>query len=75
MDILEAQNMIDGIKGQLETLLKTFDATLANIPEDVKPQISFAQADMNEIKKAIKSGDITKLNELTKRYASINPER
>ena len=75
MDILEAQNMIDGIKGQLETLLKTFDVTLENIPEDVKPQIAFAQADMNEIKKAIKSGDITKLNELTKRYASINPER
>lgn len=71
----DSVKLIGDLKGNLDKLLKIQAQTISQLPPEYSDQLSFATKDINVIKKAIEAGDMTKLNELTKRYASINTER
>ena len=68
----DSVKMIGELKGNLDKLLKIQAQTISQLPPEYSAQLSFATKDINTIKKAIKKGDIEKLNELTQKYANPN---
>lgn len=75
MDGQETLNMINTLSKNLDGLLNTVDQTLRSLPNDVRKSINFTKLDMESIKDAVANGDLSKLDELTKRYAGTNTER
>jgi hypothetical protein len=72
MDIQETQNMINDMQNKLGNLLDGFESTIKNLPNDVRKQMNFTKTDMDSIRKAVQNGDLSKLDELTKRYAGTD---
>ena len=56
----------------LNKLLKIQETVISQLPQDYQQALSFAKKDMKTIEKAVKTGDLGMLNELTKRYANTS---
>lgn len=60
------------IKKSFEKLIHLHDEMLAKLPEDERKKVAPIQADIHNTLKAVKDGDITKINEISKKYASYD---
>ena len=58
------------IKKSFEKLIHLHDEMLAKLPEDERKKVEPIQADIHNTLKAVKDGNINKINEISKKYAS-----
>jgi hypothetical protein len=68
----DALKMVSELSANMDQLLKVQTDVIKTLPPEYQSELTFALKDMRAIKKAVKNGDIDKLNELNKRYANTN---
>jgi hypothetical protein len=74
-EILEELKVLSSdMAGKMEKLISLNNKMLSNLDADKVPFAKEIVADINKVKEALKKGDSSALNELTKKYASSNNE-
>jgi len=68
----DALNMVSSLSANMDKLLKVQTDVIKSLPPEFQGELAFALKDVRAIKKAVKNGDVEKLNELNKRYANSN---
>jgi hypothetical protein len=71
----EALKLVGELSGKMEQLLNISKGIINDLPEEEKAQLAFVNNDISQIKKCVKNGDFSGLEQLTKKYAGINTER
>jgi len=66
----ESLKMINELGSQLGSLMKIQKELFKQLPQEVIKQANFTNKDVKDIQDSIKNGDLSKLNELNKRYAN-----
>lgn len=74
-EILEELKVLSSdMAGKMEKLISLNNKMLSNLDADKVPFAKEIVSDINKVKEALKKGDSSALNELTKKYASSNNE-
>lgn len=74
-EILEELKVLSSdMAGKMEKLISLNNKMLSNLDADKVPFAKDIVADINKVKEALKKGDSSALNELTKKYAGSNNE-
>jgi hypothetical protein len=74
-EILEELKVLSSdMAGKMEKLISLNNKMLSNLDADKVPFAKDIVSDINKVKEALKKGDSSALNELTKKYASSNNE-
>ena len=74
-EILEELKVLSSdMAGKMEKLISLNNKMLSNLDADKVPFAKDIISDINKVKEALKKGDSSALNELTKKYASSNNE-
>ena len=71
----EALKLVGELSGKMEQLLDISKGIINELPEEEKSKLAFVNKDISQIKKCVKDGDFSGLEQLTKKYAGINSER
>ncbi len=74
-EILEELKVLSSdMASKMEKLISLNNKMLSNLDADKVPFAKEIVADINKVKEALKKGDSSALNELTRKYASSNNE-
>jgi hypothetical protein len=71
-NIEETLKTVNNLTGNLETLLKAQKQALKSLKMEDQAAFIPLNKDINKILKAAKSGDVTAINEIHKKYAGTN---
>jgi phage host-nuclease inhibitor protein Gam len=68
----QQMNVIKSLQKNFTKLMEMNDQILSNLPEEHQPQASEIRADISMITKAVKAGDLSKLQIIQEKYANNN---
>ena len=66
------KEIVKQVKNNLDKLLKQNDDILINLPDEHKSKILPIQLDIQAVIRAAKSGDMSKITEISKKYADTS---
>lgn len=66
------KEIVKQVKKNLDKLLKQNDEILSKLPDEHKSKILPIQLDIQAVMRAVKSGDMNKITEISKRYADTS---
>lgn len=72
MDFKEINNLADNFKKDFDKLMNFHNNLLSQIPEQFAKQRNEIQNDVENVLNAVKNNDLSKLNELVKKYGNNN---
>lgn len=64
--------MIGQVKDNMDKLIQITDTAINSLPEEERKKISPIQKDIHSVLDAVKKGDTSKINEISKRYAGTD---
>lgn len=67
--LTESLKLASELNGKLDQLLNLNNQVISSLPQSEQAKVSFVVKDINEIKKAVKNGDMDVLTRLTQKYA------
>jgi hypothetical protein len=65
---------IEQLQKSFKSMLKINEDILKNLPEDQRLKVAPIQADINEILRSVKKGDLMRVNEIREKYANPDTE-
>lgn len=72
MDIEETKKQVNEMQKQIEKLVILQDETLAKLPPEQYQKVQKYHADAHQMLRAMKTGDLTGIQNLLKKYADTN---
>ena len=66
------KELVKQVQKNLNKLLKQNDEILINLPDEHKSKILPIQLDIQAVMRAAKNGDMSKITEISKKYADTN---
>ena len=66
------REMIGQVKENMDKLIHITDTAMNSLPEEEKKKVSPIQRDIHSILDAVKKGDTSKINEISKKYAGTD---
>lgn len=66
------KELVKQVKKNLDKLLKQNDEILINLPDEHKSKILPIQLDIQAVMRAAKNGDMSKITEISKKYADTS---
>lgn len=70
----DVKKHIEQLQKSFKTMLKANEDILKKLPEEQRLKVAPIQADINEIMRAVKKGDLLRVNEIRGKYADSNTE-
>lgn len=64
--------LANNVKDSMQKLLNLHDSAIAKMPDEERKKIEPIQADIYSVLRAVKDGDINKINEISSKYANSN---
>lgn len=68
----DIKELTERMQKDLQTMLSLLEANMAKIDPIEVPEITAARADMEEVKRAVLSGDTDKVNQIIHKYGGNN---
>jgi hypothetical protein len=68
----QAMNLVSDLQNKMDQLMNIQKEAMKQLPAEEMAKLSFVSKDMNEIKKAIKKGDSSAIDQYIKKYANSN---
>lgn len=72
MDKQQISEIAKQVKKNMDKLIRVTDDIMKSIPEEHRDKITPLQIDIHTALRAAKSGDLEKINELSRKYADTN---
>jgi hypothetical protein len=66
------KEMISQVKTDMDKLINITDTAINSLPEEERKKVSPIQRDIHSVLDAVKKGDTSKINEISKKYAGSN---
>lgn len=66
------REMIGQVKENMDKLIHITDTAMNSLPEEERKKVSPIQRDIHSILDAVKKGDTSKINEISKKYAGTD---
>jgi hypothetical protein len=65
---------IEQLQKSFQKMLKANEKILKGLPDEARLKVAPIQADINEILRAVKKGDLNRINEIRGKYADSDTE-
>ena len=72
MDKTQIENIAKQVKKNMDKLIRVTDDIMKQVPKEHQDKITPLQMDIHSALRAAKSGDMEKINELSRKYADTN---
>lgn len=72
MDKAQIENIAKQVKKNMDKLIRVTDDIMKQVPKEHQDKIMPLQIDIHSALRAAKSGDMEKINELSRKYADTN---
>lgn len=72
MDKAQIEKMVSQVKKNMDKLIRVTDNLMKQVPKEHQDKITPLQMDIHSALRAAKSGDMEKINELSRKYADTN---
>ena len=69
-NIQQLHEMISQVKNDMDKLIHVTDSAINSLPEEERKKVSPIQRDIHSVLDALKKGDTSKINEISKKYAN-----
>jgi ElaB/YqjD/DUF883 family membrane-anchored ribosome-binding protein len=65
---------IEQLQKSFQKMLKANEKILKDLPDESRLKVAPIQADINEIMRAVKKGDLNRINEIREKYADSDTQ-